>query len=75
MKDLTPHELLHDSYPIAARTISSLAEIVKTNPYLVEQVIELAIVIGINSAHARIEWDKKRDILEKFIPFSSMIQP
>ena len=59
-----PHELINDSYPIAARCISSLVEIAKSNPNLIQETIELAIVIGINAAMSRIEWDKKRDIAE-----------
>lgn len=62
--DLTPLKLIEDSYPIAARCISSLVEIAKTNPGLVKEVIELAIVIGINSAHSRIEWDKQREVIK-----------
>lgn len=61
MSDLTPHELIQDAYPIAAHCISALVEIARVNPNLLQEVIELAIVIGINSAHHRIEWDKKRD--------------
>lgn len=63
MSDLTPHELIKDCYPIAAQCISSLIEIAKVNPNLLQEVIELAIVIGINQAHHRIEWDKKRETI------------
>ena len=59
-----PHELINDSYPIAARCISSLVEITKSNPNLIQEIIELSIVIGINAAMSRIEWDRKRDIVE-----------
>lgn len=65
MNDLAPHELIQDSYPIAARSISSLVEIAKVNPNLLQEVIELAIVIGINSAMSRINWESKIDGINK----------
>ena len=65
MSELTPHELIQDCYPIARACISPLVEIAKVNKELLEEVIELAIIIGINSAHNRIEWDKRREVITK----------
>lgn len=61
--ELTPHELIQDCYPVARACISPLKEIVKVNPELAEEVIELAIVIGINSAWKRADWDVKRNFI------------
>ena len=63
--ELTPHELINECYPIACACVGPLKEIVKVNPELAEEVIELAIVIGINQAMKRIDWDNKKIILEK----------
>ena len=63
--ELTPHELIRDSYPLAARSISPLVELAKVNPSFIEEIIELAIVIGINSAHARIERDKLHEAVAR----------
>lgn len=64
MNQITPHTLIEDSYPIAQRCISSLVEIAKANSNLIQEVIELSIVIGINAAMSRIDWDKKMEIAE-----------
>lgn len=61
--DITPHELLKSTYPIAARCVSSLVELCKVNPSVVEEVIELAIMIGINAAHNRLETDKHNEVV------------
>lgn len=60
-------DLLKNSYPYAAQTVSPLVNLVKVNPNLTEEIIELAIVIGINAAHWRIETDKKQTELIKEI--------
>jgi hypothetical protein len=64
MKEFTPLELIKDSYPTAARSISSLVELATVNRHLIEEIIALAMLIGINSAHKRIEWDRKYDFLK-----------
>lgn len=71
-EELTPHELITQTYPIAARCVSSLIELIKVNPSLTTEVIELAIVIGINAAHQRLETDKRFEVIttikEKMYP-------
>ena len=56
--DQTPHQLIEEIFPVAKATISPLVEIIRVNPNLATEVIELAIMIGINQAMARIQWDK-----------------
>jgi hypothetical protein len=62
---LTPRELISESYPSAAQSISSLVTIVQTNPGLAREVIELAIMVGINAAMVRIDWDARKLVLDK----------
>jgi hypothetical protein len=68
MEDQTPHELIYNKYPLAARSISSLSDLAKINPHLIEQILELAIVIGIHSCLQRIELDKSKELINFKFP-------
>lgn len=63
--DSTPHQLIEEIFPGAKHCVSPLAEIVRVNPNLAAEVIELAIMIGVNQAMTRIHWDKMSEALSK----------
>jgi hypothetical protein len=56
--DTTPSELMKLSYPTASACISPLAELARVSPSLLEEVLALAMMIGIRAAEIKIERDK-----------------
>lgn len=63
--DSTPHQLIEEIFPAAKHCISPLVELVRVNPNLAQEVIELAVMIGVNQAMTRIHWDKMDEALSK----------
>lgn len=47
--DMTPEELLRKAFPVAAASLGPLVELVRNNPSCADQIIALAMVIGIRS--------------------------
>lgn len=68
MEEFDPHVVLEQVYPVAKACVSPLVSIVQANPGLAAEVIELALMIGINQAMARIQWDKIDEAISKIKP-------
>ena len=66
----TPYELIHDCYPLAAASISPLAELAKINLNLIQDILALAMMIAISSAMQRVERDKKTNLIAEISQLS-----
>lgn len=56
--EIIPHDLIKIYYLDAKDSVSPLVNLIKVNPQLTQDVVELAIVIGIKAAMRRIADDE-----------------
>lgn len=54
--EMTPHDLLKEYYPLEG-VVAPLAQLIKTNPMLIEGILELAMATAIHAAWRRLEED------------------
>lgn len=63
--DLDPRQLILQHYGSLEGAVSPLAQLMKVNPRLAEEIIRFAMVCGIHAEQTRVALDAQREMLLK----------
>lgn len=61
-QDLDPRELIKQRYYPLEGAIAPLAELIRINPQLIEEIISLAMVMGIHTGQQRVQADRRAEV-------------
>lgn len=71
--DFAPRELIRQRYALEGN-IAPLAELLKLNPYLADEIIVLAMVLGIHAEERRAFDQKAADMMQPLLKTYSWVK-